>query len=61
MTKKIGDKSCQSNFDTRASDFGSFLFSYLITTVTESILTWESKQGKKAKMTFLKVTRVSKK
>ena len=23
--KKIGDKSCQSNFDTRASDFGSFL------------------------------------
>ena len=22
---KIGDKSCQSNFETRASDFGSFL------------------------------------
>ena len=23
--QKIGDKSCQSNVDTRASDFGSFL------------------------------------
>ena len=23
--QKIRDKSCQSNFDTRASDFGSFL------------------------------------
>jgi hypothetical protein len=23
--KKIGDKSCQSNFDKRLSDFGSFL------------------------------------
>ena len=23
--KKIGDKSCQSNSDKRASDFGSFL------------------------------------
>ena len=32
MAKKIGDKSCQSNFDTRASDFGSSLV-YLITTV----------------------------
>ena len=25
MAKKIGDKSCQSNFDKRSSDFGSFL------------------------------------
>ena len=25
VAEKIGDKSCQSNFDTRASDFGSFL------------------------------------
>ena len=24
MTKKIGDKSCQSNSDKQASDFGSF-------------------------------------
>ena len=24
-SKKIGDKSCQSNFDKRSSDFGSFL------------------------------------
>ena len=23
--KKIGDKSCQSNFDTQTSDFGYFL------------------------------------
>ena len=23
--RKIGDKSCQSNFDKRSSDFGSFL------------------------------------
>ena len=29
--QKIGDKSCQSNSDKRASDFSSFL-SYLITT-----------------------------
>ena len=28
--KKIGDISCQSNFDKCSSDFGSF-FSYLIT------------------------------
>ena len=26
MAKKIGEKSCQSNFDKRSSDFGSFLF-----------------------------------
>ena len=25
MAKKIGDKSCKSNFDKRSSDFGSFL------------------------------------
>ena len=25
MAKKIGDKSCQSNFDKQSSDFGSFL------------------------------------
>ena len=25
MAKKIGEKSCQSNLDTRASDFGPFL------------------------------------
>ena len=25
VAKKIGDKSCQSNFDTQASDIGSFL------------------------------------
>ena len=31
--KKNGDKSCQSNLDKRASDFGSFFHSYLITTV----------------------------
>ena len=37
VTKKIGDKSCQSNFDTRASDFGSFLVKYLITTVPKLI------------------------
>ena len=24
-SKKVGDKSCQSNFDKRSSDFGSFL------------------------------------
>ena len=23
--QKVGEKSCQSNFDTQASDFGSFL------------------------------------
>ena len=34
MAKKIGDKSCQSNSDKRASDF-SFFLSYLITTVTK--------------------------
>ena len=28
MVKKIGDKSCQSNFDKRSSDFGSFLVTY---------------------------------
>ena len=31
---KNGDKSCQSNFDKKLSGFGSFLISYLITTVT---------------------------
>ena len=28
--KKIEEKSCQSNFDTRASDFGSFLVIQLL-------------------------------
>ena len=41
MAIKIGDKSCQSNFDTRASDFGSFLLSYLITTVSKYALEFE--------------------
>ena len=27
MAKKIGDKSCQSNFEKQLSDFGSFLVS----------------------------------
>ena len=31
--KKIGDKSCQSNFDKRTSDFGSFLVSNYYCTV----------------------------
>ena len=26
MAKKIGDKSCQSNFDKRLSDFGSVYY-----------------------------------
>ena len=30
MVKKIGDKSCQSNSDKGASDFGSFLVIYLL-------------------------------
>ena len=34
MVKKLEDKSCQSNFDKRSSDFVFFL-SYLITTVFE--------------------------
>ena len=38
MAKKIGDKSCQSNFDKRSSDFGSFLVTYLITTVQKETL-----------------------
>ena len=33
MTKQIKDKSCQSNFDKRLSDFGSFLVILLITNV----------------------------
>ena len=33
--QKIADKSCQSNFNRRLSDFGSFLF--LITTVMQII------------------------
>ena len=33
---KIGDKSCQSNFETRSSDFGSCLNSHQITTVFET-------------------------
>ena len=33
VVKKIGDKSYQSNFDKRLSDFGSFLVTYLITTL----------------------------
>ena len=33
---KIGDKSCQSNFDKQSSDFGS---NYLITTVNISLVT----------------------
>ena len=28
--KKLGDKSCQSNFDKRLSDFGSFLVIQLL-------------------------------
>ena len=32
MAPKIGDMSCQSNFDKRSSDFGFFLI-YLIFTV----------------------------
>ena len=36
MAKEIGDKSCQSNFDKQSSGFGSFLISYLITTVNKS-------------------------
>ena len=36
--KKIGDKSCQLNFDKRLSDFASFLLSYLITTVKNTVL-----------------------
>ena len=34
MANNIEDKSCQSNFDKRLSDFG-FCLSYLITTVKE--------------------------
>ena len=30
MVKKIGDKSCQSNFDKQPSDFGSFLVILLL-------------------------------
>ena len=29
--QKNGDKSCQSDFDKRSSDFGSFLVIYYIT------------------------------
>ena len=51
MAKKIGDKSCQSNFDIRASDFSSFL-SYLNNTVktTKRLKTQKSKQKKKGKI-----------
>ena len=33
MVKKIGDKSCQSNFDKQLLDFVSFLVMYVITNV----------------------------
>ena len=42
MAKKIGDRSCQSNFDKGLSDFGSFLV-YLITTVLYRIIKDTSK------------------
>ena len=35
MAKKIGDKSCKSNFDKGSSDFGSFSL-YLISTVVRN-------------------------
>ena len=44
MAKQIGDKSCPSNFDKRSSDFGSFLFTYLNTTVFLSKY-WLKKPG----------------
>ena len=35
--QKVGNKSCQSNFDTRASDFGSFLVILLHTNIMQGI------------------------
>ena len=52
MTKKIGDKSCQSNFDKRLSDFCSFLVRYLINTVIK----FPKKFKDRARFGFFKVT-----
>ena len=55
MAKKIGDKSCQSNFDTRASDFGSFLSNYYCTSMSCIIMAL-SLIGGKNPTTYLTIT-----
>ena len=45
MANKIGDESCRSKFDKPSSDFGSFLVTYLITTVTNNQLTHNLKNS----------------
>ena len=44
MAKRIEDKSCQSNFDKRLSDFVFLLITYLITTVVSKLVVGSGEQ-----------------